>query len=494
MPARAARPMLSAVMTGIRRLLMTGLVGLAALCSGSGGASSPSAGGTLRILFAGDVMLGRGVARLPVPPLALLAGVRAQASSADLAAANLESPLTRRPHLASHGPNALEAAPSSARLLAAAGFDAMGVANNHAGDAGPGTLTDTAGALERYGIAPLGIETRIVRVHGLRVALLAFDATAEGPAAVRWSEPRAHRAIDDARARADIVAVGLHGGTEYVSTADPSQIRIGRLLASWDVDVVWGQGSHVVQPVRVIDPDGDGRPTVLATSLGNLLFDQHIPGTQTGALLEVVAGRDGVSALRLGRTSLESGPVAFRGWRLPAGEAVALGNAWWSLTRPVRPAPRHAPRALIGFRGNVVDAALGDANGDGTTDLAVAFRRPYRATNVSPLFPRRMLVDARGQTAHVGLYHPGSLKPLWVAGTLLRPVVALASCTGAIAVAYSTLDSPAVSGTGAWRWSGFGFVPLPDLRRPGVPSCADVDGDGRLDPVILRPDARRSSR
>jgi hypothetical protein len=471
-----------------------GLLGLAAAACAQarGGMVAPSNEPAARLLFAGDVMLGRGIARAAAAdPAALFAGVRLQLSSADLAAANLESPLTSRPHLSSRGPNALEADPASARVLAAAGFDAMSVANNHAGDAGPATVTDTVRALKAAGIAPLGTGTRVIRVRSLRVALLAFDATGEGPPGVtRWNETRARRAVARARGSADIVAVGVHGGIEYVPAPDPYLTRLGRLLASWDVDIVWGQGPHVVQPIRVIDPDGDGRRTVVATSLGNLLFDQHYPRTRRGAVLEVLAGRDGVRALRIGTTGNEQGPVRFLGWRQPHGDAVALGDAWWEIARPVIPARQAHRRTIAGFRGDVLDAAAGDPDGDGRTDLVVAFRRPYRRTPVNILFPRRKLVDARGRTAHVGIYRPADIRPRWVAGMLLRPVAAVAPCTGALAVAYSTLDDPAVTGMGAWRWSGFGFLPLPDLAGPGRPGCADVDGDGRLDPVVLE----RSSR
>jgi hypothetical protein len=72
----------------------------------------------------------------------------------------------------------------------------------------------------------------------------------------------------------------------------------------------------------------------------------------------------------------------------------------------------------------------------------------------------------------------------------MRPVTAVAPCDGAIAVAYSTLEDTVTVGAGAWRWGGFGFVPLPDLPAAGDPACADVNGDGRLDPLVLE----RSSR
>src|SRR6266540_4348186 len=67
---------------------------------------TPGGHGSARVLFAGDVMLGRGVAAAGRDdPSGLLAGVRSVVAGADLAVANLESPLTRRRHDPAAGPN-----------------------------------------------------------------------------------------------------------------------------------------------------------------------------------------------------------------------------------------------------------------------------------------------------------------------------------------------------------------------------------------------------
>jgi len=458
----------------------------------------------VRLLFAGDVMLGRGVAPFAKEhPYDLFAGIRFEVSSADLAMANLESPLTTRPHLATKGPDALEARPSSARLLGLAGFDAVTIANNHAGDAGPETAGDTMRALEAAKITVVGAGSspeqafapRIVRAGGLRVALLAFDTTMEGPRAgsgksgvAWWDAALARKAVESARSQTDVVVVALHGGAPYAPETDPYLLRLERQLASWGADIVWAAGPHVVQPVHLVDGRG-GRPAIVATSLGNLIFDQHIPGTRRGALLEVLAGADGVRAYRVGST-VAAAPASFIGWKAPRSDAVALEGDWWTLAHPITPAPVVRPRDLAGIEGEVTAAAIGDPEGNGGRQVAVSSRHRFRPTNVSVLVPRRQLLDRYGLTAHIGLYRPRDLRPLWVAGTLLRPVAALAACDGALAVAYSTLNSPKIVGTGAWEWGGFGFQPLADLPGPGNPACADVDGDGRLDPVILG----RSSR
>jgi hypothetical protein len=366
-------------------------------------------------------------------------------------------------------------------------------------------VDDTLAALADAGVAAVGgghdeaegFAPVVLEAGGLRVALLALDATGQGPRAgpsssgvAWWDEALVREAVDRARADADVVAVGIHGGLEYSPVTDPYLARLASTLAGWGVDVVWGQGPHVVQPIRVIDPDGDGRPTIVATSLGNLLFDQYAPRTGRGALLEVVAGADGVTAYRVGLAEHRAGPAVFERWRPPRDDAVALDGGWWSLVGAAAPIPSRQPGDLSAFPGDVLDAAVADVDGDGSRDLVVAFRRRYRATTVSDLFPRRRLVDALGRSAHLGLYRPSDLRPRWVAGTLLRPIASLAPCDGAIAVAYSTLDDPAIVAAGALRWGGFGFVSLPDLAGSGAPACADIDLDGLLDPLVLG----RSSR
>ena len=165
----------------IRRPTLLALALLAVVVPGAGAAKPP---GTVRLILGGDVMLGRGVAGLArTRPAALLGGIAPQLGGADLAIANLESPLTNRPHLASKGPNALEAKPATARLLRAAGFDAMAIANNHAGDAGPLTTSDTTRALAAAGLGVIGASYMplVLLSRGLRVAFLSFDDTGEGP-------------------------------------------------------------------------------------------------------------------------------------------------------------------------------------------------------------------------------------------------------------------------------------------------------------------------
>jgi hypothetical protein len=214
------------------------------------------------------------------------------------------------------------------------------------------------------------------------------------------------------------------------------------------------------------------------------------PGPR-GGVTEVALDADGVLASRTVAGGSAVGEGAPARWRPPDGDAVALGGAWWALDRRVDPVPvrRPSPESLAALGVDVVDAVIGDPDGDGADEAVVLFRRPHRSTVVNDLYPDRVLVDARGRSLHLGVYRPADMAQEWVAGTVFAPVAAVAACDGALALAYSsTVDLADRVAVGVTPWGGFGFVSLPalpDLPGAGVPACADVDGDGSTDPLVL---------
>ncbi len=447
----------------------------------------------VRIVFVGDVMLGRGVAPVAAgDPEGLFEDVRYVIASADIAAGNLESPLTRRRHIAMN-PNDLTADPAFAELLAAAGFDLLSVANNHSGDAGRESVADTVGALEEAGMMPVGggvnldeaRAARIVESAGVRVAFLAFDATGAGwpagpnsPGVSHWDDDVARSSVERATEEADLVVVSVHGGIEYLLDTDPRMADLSAKLAGWGADVVWGHGPHVTQPVYT---EGDA---VVATSLGNFIFDQGRAITETGAVLEVMADAEEVVAHRVGTASHPDRRVRFDQWELPQGDAVLIDGEWWTPTRPVAPIEPEPVELEAFAMGTVTDADTGDVTGDGRPDLVVSYRRAARPHLVREAFPDHAWEDADGQTAHLGVFEPSNQTPLWAGGVLFRPVARVAACDGAVAIALDSLDDPRLVATSGWVWNGFGFDMPPELPGPGTPSCADVDGDGRADPLI----------
>ena len=118
----------------------------------------PPAKSAARLIFGGDVMLRSAVAPAKIQngtdPFEGIASLIRQAS---FAAANLECTISNLGGATNR--YAFRAPAQSAQLLRRAGFDAMGLANNHALDFGPVALHDSAAHLLREEIEPVGVET-----------------------------------------------------------------------------------------------------------------------------------------------------------------------------------------------------------------------------------------------------------------------------------------------------------------------------------------------
>ncbi len=193
---------------------------------------------TFTLAFAGDVMLGRGVAQaLDGDWAAACAAVQPWLSGADLAFANLESPLTTAPQVSASYD--LRAPPEAVAALHAAGFDAVSLANNHALDAGDTGLQETLDTLRDADIVPLTNyqSTRLPACH-----LLAFDDSV-----TPLDIATATEAVSAAARESAVVVVSIHWGGEYQAAPGPRQEAIAHALAGAGADVVAGHGPHVLQ-------------------------------------------------------------------------------------------------------------------------------------------------------------------------------------------------------------------------------------------------------
>ncbi|MEZ5375602.1 MAG: CapA family protein [Acidimicrobiales bacterium] len=461
-------------------------------------AALPTAGPTVRVVVVGDVMLGRGVAAaIDADGPEVFAEVRHLLGANDIAAANLESPLTFRPHQ-SDNPNALEADPALAQVLSVAGFDLVALANNHLGDTGPEGIGDTIAAAEAAAMLTVGAggdaaaaaASQVFDVGGMRVGFLAYDVTDAGLSAgdeagvSSWRSETAAPAIAELASSTDLVVVSLHGGTEYLPVNDPAMTEVAGLAASAGADVVWGHGAHVIQPITVLD---GARPTVVATSLGNFLFDQVGADRTTGALLEVLADPDGVIAYRVGITEHADRRVHFVDWLSPSGDAALFDRSWWQLVQPPLLAPSSAVATPEFRHGDLIAAGAGDIDDNGADEIVASFRRPAEATPLNEWRSDLTWTDDRGRSAHLGVYRGDELSEVWVAGTVIEPIAALEVCDGSMALVHDRLDDTTPVATSAWTWNGFGFDAADLLDGGGTPGCADVNSDGRTEPIILRP-------
>jgi poly-gamma-glutamate synthesis protein (capsule biosynthesis protein) len=254
-----------------------------------------------RILFGGDVMLSRHVARLaravhdPASPLRDLAPVL---RSADIAFVNLEAPFSDRGHVMEHG-MVFKAEPEMIAALQTAGISIVSTANNHARDCGDHGVEFTLAWLHQHGIRTVGSAPTaeaahagtVIDLHGEQFGFLAYTFDQSNG---NYKDIDHRIAIMDiptmrrdvARMlenRASVVIVSMHAGTEYQPHPNPYQTAFAHAALDAGARVVVGHHPHVTQSWERVSNG------VIFYSLGNLVFDQFQRAeTQRGALAEVV--------------------------------------------------------------------------------------------------------------------------------------------------------------------------------------------------------------
>lgn len=219
------------------------------------------------LVFVGDVMLGRQV-NVVMHKQADFAWPFVQTSSllqsADLTIGNLESPLVEDCPFEGHSMR-LCGDPASASGLAWAGFDGMGIANNHSHDYGSAGYSNTIKSLEAANLSPIGDAATLVReTQGIRVGVMAFEDTFTHPLQVNEVVPR----IQQQARQVDVLIVMLHWGDEYHDTPSKEQTATGQAIIDAGADVIVGSHPHRTQPVEAYHGG------LIFYSLGNFVFDQ----------------------------------------------------------------------------------------------------------------------------------------------------------------------------------------------------------------------------
>lgn len=237
----------------------------------------------VRLIFAGDLMLDDGPGRLIAAGGDPLAPFDALLRQADVRIGNLECPVAASGTPLPNKIYSFRAEPATLRVLQGR-FDALSVANNHAGDQGPAAFVETLERVRAAGITPFGGGRDLREAHrplwieraGLRIALLAYDefkprSFRAGPSTpgVAWSDDA--QVVADIRAArqagADVVIPFMHWGWEREPEAGERQRRLARRMIEAGADAVVGGHPHVTQGADLVA----GRPVVW--SLGNFVFD-----------------------------------------------------------------------------------------------------------------------------------------------------------------------------------------------------------------------------
>ncbi|HSB18740.1 MAG TPA: CapA family protein [Anaeromyxobacteraceae bacterium] len=307
---------------------------------GPGLGPASQARGAITLALVGDVMLGstfpEGSVLPPDGARGMLAAAAPVLGAADLAFGNLEGPMLEGGDSAKCARSlpgrcyAFRMPVRYAERLREAGFKAMSLANNHAGDFGAAGRESTRRALDAAGIAHAGEPGDVARLEakGLRVALAAF-ATSEATSDLRDVEG-ARRLVSQLAREADLVVVSFHGGAEGAAyqhvPPGPEEFygesrgdlrAFAHAMVEAGAALVFGHGPHVVRGMEVF------RGRLIAYSLGNFAtwgaFNLSGPNG-LAAVLEVRLAPDGAflgGRVHAFRQEKPGGPVPD-----PGGEVI----------------------------------------------------------------------------------------------------------------------------------------------------------------------------
>jgi poly-gamma-glutamate capsule biosynthesis protein CapA/YwtB (metallophosphatase superfamily) len=277
--------------------------------------SDPSYPERITLVFGGDVMLDRGVAKKVASSGAgdyrfPWLNIADYFNQADIAFVNLESMITDKGVLNYMKPAPwFRASPDAMIGLQYAGIDVVSVANNHAFDYNRSGFRDCLARLHAAGIQYVGgglnydeaYSPIYITAKGKKIAYLGYMnilyyswRALSGSAGITWlSEKGLKYGISKAKANnADLIVVSMHFGNEYRTKPNSSQQKYAKMAIDLGADIVVGHHPHVTQPT-VIYTD-----KVICYSLGNLIFDQKESshtGVTRGKVLEVVWENGGVS-------------------------------------------------------------------------------------------------------------------------------------------------------------------------------------------------------
>ena len=237
----------------------------------------------------------------------MLAAQQQYIQSADVGICHLETPLADPDGPFSNYP-AFDVPPQVLPALLKTGYDACSTASNHTFDQGTEGIDRTLDDLDAAGLLHDGsyrseADSETPVVINTPNARIGFISVAYDWNGFSLDEPWQANPIDTdailAKARrarqagADLVVVAMHAGDEYVSTPNAQQKTAAKtLLASPDIDLVYGHHAHVVQPMEKID----GKWAIYG--LGNNIAAQgtEITGTRDGLLVRVQFSQDAAGA------------------------------------------------------------------------------------------------------------------------------------------------------------------------------------------------------
>ncbi|MCH5346617.1 MAG: CapA family protein [Muribaculaceae bacterium] len=220
----------------------------------------------------------------------LFDAVKPLLQSADFAGGNLEGTLLdgpgkRRPMTNPNTYFVFRTPTAYVSNLVDAGYDFMGIANNHINDFGAPGRTSTVQTLRNAGIAVAGLkkvcETAIVERNGVKYGVAQVGHGGNNVSINDLDEVR--RVVKELKQKADIVILSFHGGAEgskhshvpraveyFVGERRGDVVAVAHAAIDAGADVVFGHGPHVVRAAELY------KDRIIFYSLGNFCTPYRI--------------------------------------------------------------------------------------------------------------------------------------------------------------------------------------------------------------------------
>jgi poly-gamma-glutamate synthesis protein (capsule biosynthesis protein) len=226
--------------------------------------------------------------------------------TADIVFGNLETPVTTRGAKTVKTWN-FRAKPALLKIVSAAGFTVLNIANNHVWDYGLDGFEDTLKALDKDGWEYVGggkdrdaaEKVRLFEFEGLTVGIIGMTSTHPEAAWAGKHKPgvaysdvdRMGEIVGRAKKQCDVLVVSFHGGTELAEDPNDIQKTVAHAAVDAGADLFLGHHPHVLQPVELYK----GKPILY--SLGNFLFVSPTPTTHASVVARIRIGKDGVHGI-----------------------------------------------------------------------------------------------------------------------------------------------------------------------------------------------------
>lgn len=247
---------------------------------------------SLRMLFLGDVMLGRNVGKYIKEGTDPFLHTKKITKKYNIVSANLEGPITNTLNCQKKA-YSFKFNPDIATILADNNIGVVSLANNHSFDCYYKGLDDTRKYLTENQIGYFGGGNSqqsfiIHEINNHKIAFAGIDLSI-GEIIIQSFYPLVEK-LDKEN---DFVVVNIHWGNEYELNYSTAQQIVGHALIDSGADIIIGHHPHVIQPVEIYK----NKP--IFYSLGNFIFDQFDELTTKGIAVEVVLDKKPIATTRV---------------------------------------------------------------------------------------------------------------------------------------------------------------------------------------------------